>query len=319
VSSDAALDPAALRAALDELVVRGVEVWDAPAVALVRALLNKSEALSGVAQAHLLKRAAARFDTLAQDFGRARERADKTYAALARQGLDPAKRLDSALQYGRFDEVERAAKRHDQDRVAARRAIVDPWLERLRQEARSRGLSQPPPPMDDEAASDGAGAGDAKGDRAPSTAPERQTVTGLAAAIYQDAAADATARLVVAQARTELPEHAGRYHAASVAARALEALNELAPAYLRVQVARLEAIGSLQRWVAPPPPEKPSRAKGKAGKAAKAPAKKRPPKPRGKAASKGTPSDNAPGSEDTRAPQGGRGSPDAHHAVEAAE
>ncbi|MCA9574504.1 MAG: DUF2894 domain-containing protein [Sandaracinaceae bacterium] len=248
--SDAALDPAALRATLDELVVRGVEVWDAPGAALVRTLLTKAEGLTGVARAHLLKRANARLVGLTQDFERARERAGQTYAQLARQGLDPAKRLDGALQYGRFDEVERAARRYDETRIAARRAIVQPWLERLSQEAQARGLSQPPPPPDTEVG-------------LPSPSPERETVTGLAAAIYQDAAADATARLVVAQARTELPEHAGRYHAPSVAARALEALDQLAPAYLRVQVARLEAIGALQRWVVPPPPEKPSRAKAK--------------------------------------------------------
>lgn len=272
MSDEPALDPVALRKALDELVVRGGEVWDAPAVALVRTLLSKSEALTGVARAHLLKRAAARFESLERDFGKARERADQTYAQLARQGLDPAKRLDGALQYGRFEEVARAAKRHDETRSAARRAIVEPWLERLSQEAQERGISQRPPPPDHD-------------DASVTMPPDRDTVTGLAAAIYQDAAADATARLVVAQARTELPATAGPYHAGTVAARALEALDELAPAYLRVQVARLEAIGSLQRWVVPPPPEKPSRAKaGKgAAKAApksktKAPRAKRPPK-----------------------------------------
>lgn len=263
------LDPSALRAALDDLVVRGAEVWDAPAVALVRTLLSKAETLDGVGRAHLLKRAATRFQGLTEAFTQARERADQTYALLARQGLDPAKRLDSALHYGRFDELARAAKRHDETRVAARQAIVQPWLERLSHEAHSRGLSQPPPPLED--------------NTGEPLLPEHETVTGLAAAIYQDAAADATARLVVAQATAELPAHAGRYHAPSVAARTLEALEALAPAYLRVQVARLEAIGTLQRWVIPPPPSKPERgAKPGQKPAAKAkatkPRAKRPPK-----------------------------------------
>ena len=229
------LDPSALRAALDDLVVRGAEVWDAPGVALVRTLLTKAETLSGVGRAHLLKRAATRFEALTEAFESARERADRTYALLARQGLDPAKRLDSARNYGRFDEVARAAKRHDATRVAAREAIVQPWLERLSHEAHSRGLSQPPPPLVDHGSDQPASPErETATGLSPSLYPH-ETVTGLAAAIYQDAAADATARLVVAQATAELPAHAGRYHAASVAARTLEALDTLAPAYLRAR------------------------------------------------------------------------------------
>lgn len=304
MSEDAALDPAALRATLDELVVRGAEVWDAPAVALVRTLLTKAESLPGVARAHLLKRAATRLQILSGEFDKARARAGRTYAQLARQGLDPAKRLDGALQYGRFEEVERAKKRHDEARVAARRAIVQPWLERLSQEAQARGLSQPPPALSEDTAS-------------PGVAPERDTVTGLAAAIYQDAAADASARLAVAQARTELPENAGRYHAPSVAARALEALDALAPAYLRVQVARLEAIGNLQRWVVPPPPDKPGRAK-----AAK-PKKKPAPKARKSRATKKATKPDEPARDDPRRPpteaDESLASLEAHDTVEAAE
>lgn len=285
------LDPSALRAALDDLVVRGAEVWDAPAVALVRTLLLKAETLDGMGRAHLLKRAATRFQALTESFTQARERADQTYALLARQGLDPSKRLDSARQYGRFDELARAAKRHDETRVAARQAIVQPWLERLSHEAHSRGLSQPPPPLEDNAGE--------------LVLPEHETVTGLAAAIYQDAAADATARLVVAQATAELPAHAGRYHAPSVAARTLEALDALAPAYLRVQVARLEAIGTLQRWVIPPPPSKPERG-AKAG--AKPAAKPRASKARAKRGAK-----PGPASETGGEPEG------SHDSAEAAE
>lgn len=282
MTSTPELDPGALRAALDDLVVRGAEVWDAPAVALVRTLLSKADGLEGLGREHLLKRAAARFEALTESFTKARERADQTYAQLARQGLDPAKRLDSALHYGRFDEVARAAKRHDETRVAARQAIVQPWLERLSHEAQARGLSQPPPPL-------------AEGG-AEVVLPERETVTGLAAAIYQDAAADATARLVVAQATAELPAHAGRYHAPSVAARTLEALDALAPAYLRVQVARLEAIGTLQRWVTPPPPSKPAR-----GKPTKKPAPK--PKAAKPRAERPTKRGQKPGAHDTERPQ----------------
>ena len=56
--------------------------------------------------------------------------------------------------------------------------------------------------------------------------------------------------------RQRPPEVAGRYHAPAVAARALTTLEDLAPAYLRVQVARLEALGTLTRWlpVEPAPP-----------------------------------------------------------------
>lgn len=252
------LDPSALRAALDDLVVRGAEVWDAPAVALVRTLLTKAETLDGVGRAHLLKRASTRFEALAEEFERARARADQTYAQLVQKGLDPNKRLDSARQYGRFDELARAAKRHDETRVASRQAIVRPWLERLSHEAHKRGLSQPPPPLEASGEPLVASEHETATGLSASIYPH-ETVTGLAAAIYQDAAADATARLVVAQATAELPAHAGRYHAPSVAARTLEALDALAPAYLRVQVARLEAIGALQRGVMPPPPQKPAR------------------------------------------------------------
>ena len=45
------LDPSALRAALDDLVVRGAEVWDAPGVALVRTLIDEFPTLE--AQLHV--------------------------------------------------------------------------------------------------------------------------------------------------------------------------------------------------------------------------------------------------------------------------
>ncbi len=343
--SEATRKATALRAALDDLVVRGAEVWDAPAVALVRTLLAKAEALGGTASEHLLKRAEARLEKLKSGFEDARERADQTYAQLARLGLDPAKRLDHALQYGRFEEVARAAKRHSEARTLARQAVVQPWLERLSLEARSRGLSEAPPAPHVSHAAGAAGAtgaaqgsegatsalhGDApqasntppltgaQGASSAGTLPSPDgsgrtlpgaagTLTGypapklspldLAAAIYRDAAADASTRMVIAQATSDLPQHAGRYHAPSVAARALEALDELAPAYLRVQVARLEAIGALERWVIPPPPKKPARAsKKKPKKAAKASKKrvsKKPaaPKATGKKAPKSKPTD----------------------------
>ena len=68
----------------------------------------------------------------------------------------------------------------------------------------------------------------------------------LATAIYRDAAADTSARNVVARAKASLPPSAGRYHAPTVAAHTLEALAACAPGYLRVQVARLEAVGALE-------------------------------------------------------------------------
>lgn len=271
---------------LDALVSQGAERWDAPAVALVRTLLRRAAELGEPAESRLVCRAEQRLNVLQEEFAVAKSEAGAAHDALVAGGIPRATRRVSqaALEHGRFETIQRLRKKHPVERLALRakhQAPMRSWMQRIEAEAHRRGLSEPPEhtvvglsapsmasPSGDDARSrsapmvrlDGQGIppqatvpdmGSADASTRPHAGDAYDLDDGpsaltLASAIYRDAAADTSARLVVARAKASLPPSAGRYHAPTVAAHTLEALAAFAPGYLRVQVARLEAIGALE-------------------------------------------------------------------------
>lgn len=193
-------------------------------------LLDRAASLGGPATEHLLHRAELALGQLQDQHAVARQRAERAVARLAANELDPHGWAQRALDRGDLSTVHRLSRRLPQTSIRLRDQVRKHWEAALDAEVEKRGLSCP---------------GTLE---APSPAAIHRAATlDKAIALYRDAMAAATAELAVARAVKAIPPQAGRYHAGSVATRALRAMQGVPP-YLRAQLARTEMLGLLQGY-----------------------------------------------------------------------
>lgn len=208
----------------------GLPGLDAVGVAHVERLLERAAGLSGSARERLIARAVAYLETLEVRKDVARRRAEGEVERLERLELDPHGRARAALERGDLLSIRRMARRLPQTEVRLRDKVRKQWEVALDAEVEKRGLSSP-------GLIDAPSPGDL----------ERAATLDKAVALYRDAMAAAAAELAIARAVQTLPVEAGRYHAGSVATRALQAMQDAQP-YLRAQLARLETLSLLKEY-----------------------------------------------------------------------
>lgn len=210
--------PAELEQRLSTLAQAGAAAWDEPGVQLVRRLLCRAQQADAALGGYLLGRAAQHLNRLANAFEASRAEAQAELSHLVQLGVADRARLQAKLDEGALGEVRRLARRH---RGGPRRTDPSGPARQLDLEARAtaRGITSP-------------------GTLAPPSAEL------LAATLYRDALAGASASLAVARAAASVADDAGHYNPERVASRALEVLSEH-PAYLRAQLARLEVVSLL--------------------------------------------------------------------------
>lgn len=173
--------------------------------------------------------------------------ADAQTTALARAerlqylGILSPSEAEQALVEGRWLRVGQLARRFPEQEPRLREQLGARWQAALDSEATKRGLVTP------EADSSTAGTSTPTSTGA--------TANHLAAALYQDAADAVQAAMTIARAVDDLPEEAGRYHAPTVAARALQAMQGV-PVYLKAQLNRLATLSVLESYYQPPPEDK---------------------------------------------------------------
>jgi hypothetical protein len=215
---------------LDEL---GVRAFDAPAFSMIEALLSRAESMPDAAGERLRVRAAERLRDLETRFAKARDTARAQVARLQKLGVDPDGRLLRALEKGELRRVSRAAARYHGEELHPGRSesarVKERLTERLGARFAERARSSAPPSS---AMSDA------------TTLAKRSDVDLLAISelLYKRRFDRASARTTVTREMDALPDEAGVYHAASIAARALARLEELSPSYLRARLAHLAAL-----------------------------------------------------------------------------
>ena len=207
-----------LRGRLAAAADRGIAAFDRPRLRFVERLLERAERGPEVARERLLARAGERFDALEEDFERHRRSAAEELERLEAIGADAAGLARAAFERHAFREVRRRARRHPEQAPRVSRALGDAHARRLH-----RQLSE----------------------RAPieaAHAPEEGELLEVAQALYRERSADAVAQRTLADARRALPEEAGPYHALTVAARALGALEQADRSLLRAWIHRLRDL-----------------------------------------------------------------------------
>ena len=233
--SDLAALVSALRAA-------GGEVFDPLGFGFVESLVARAEALGGGARARLLDRARTRIDALDAALREARATAGQELGALAAEGGLIAPELDEALARGDVTWVRREARRAHRLLVQGRRRVQVPWLTRLQGEALARGTR-----VSDEVAHglEGVGRVDGSVERG-SHGSAVAAGTALSRTLFRESVESARAAVAVARAVDNVPDAAGPYNGQVLAARALAALADLAPEYLRVIIAAADDLAALE-------------------------------------------------------------------------
>lgn len=208
--------------ALRERLVRGADqglaAFDRPRVRFVERLLERAQAGPEAATERLLARATARLDALEADFERHREAAEGELERLESVGADRAGLARAAFERHAFREVRRQARRHPERAPRAARSLGAAHARRLHQQLSERA------PIE------------------AAHAPVEGELLEVAQALYRERSADAVAQRTLADARRSLPEEAGPYHALTVAARALGALEQADRSLLRAWIHRLRDL-----------------------------------------------------------------------------
>lgn len=248
-TSDPPAAPASPEARLARLRADGADHFDPPAYYCVEALLSRARALGGGAAARLEARAAARLDLLEEALRRARADAEGHLRALTVAGGDVDPALRAALRRGDLAAVRRGARRGLRELLAARRKTAVPWLARLRGEAAAREIRLPPE------IERGLAELGCDGDLVERHAHHRARAlsNALSAALFRESVGTARAALAVARAADNIPEDAGPYNAHALAARALQAVERVSPAYLRALFEGLDDLAALEAALAPEP------------------------------------------------------------------
>lgn len=237
-------DPAALVGALREA---GAEVFDPPGFAFVTALLARAEALPGAARDRVRDRARQRIALLDAALRAARADVERAIGALVEEGGEVPAAVGAALARGEIDWARREIRRARRALIERRREIALPWVARLRGEAEARGASLPDEiarDLDRLAARGGAVDRDDHG-RAVAVG------TAVSTALLAASAESVRAAIAVARAADNLPAAAGPYNGQVLAARALAAMADLAPDYVRAVVAAADDLADAEARIAP--------------------------------------------------------------------
>lgn len=226
-----------LAVAVRRLREGGVGAFDEAGLAFALSLAERGRALGGEAGRRLVERALERAGRLERAQQHARARAEAELGRLRAASIEPPPEIARAYAAGSYAEAARAAE------ALLHRARRD---RRARGRAWRRAASTPPP--------------------AAMTVTEVRAVLEPRAAIvsdrlagYRESAEAARAELIVAQAIDGAPKQAGPYNPHAVAARALVALADLSPTYLRAYLATLSDLGRLEA-ISQPSGAKPRRA-----------------------------------------------------------
>lgn len=230
VEPDAGPVPCALSQMRQALQEPELAAFDRVGVSHIEGLLGRAQPLTGPARERLLQRGQAALEHLQARRRAALERAERAVERLEEFELDPHGHARQALKRHDLAAVQRLSRRFPQTSVRQRDRVRKRWEAALDAEVEKRGLSCP---------------GTIE---APSAAAIHRAATlEKAIALYRDAMAAAAAELAVARAIKSMPLEAGRYHAGSVATRALRQMQAVPP-YLRAQLARVEMLGLLHGY-----------------------------------------------------------------------
>lgn len=204
---------------LSELHAEGAAVYDGPGLRFIEALLERAHGLDGAVAERLEARAAARLSAFEAQMRAARAESEATLATLTAADADPDGAFAAAHASGDFKRVAREAS------GALRRVrAADPLLRlaRLAAQAEAHGLIMPDAPEDAALAAD-----------------------QIAHALFRHAADQVRGTLTVARAVDRLPAEAGPYNPEALTARALAAMQALAPGWMRARLAALEDLAVL--------------------------------------------------------------------------
>ena len=222
------LQVAELELRITALGHEGAEAIDPVGMLHAKKLLQRAQMLPQGAQHILLTRLSEYLERLQAGIVLEHEQAQQHAARLRELGFLPPPHARALLSEGKYQRLRQLARRYPDEASPLRKNLRASWRAGLDAEVEKRGLSSPgtlDAPIDDEL--------------------QAQDLGELASALYRDAATSALAALTIAKAIDSLPEDAGRYHAASVATRALQTM-QAAPGYLKAQLERLECLAAMQ-------------------------------------------------------------------------
>jgi len=225
----------------------GAEAFDPAGYGFVAALLARAEALPGGAREKIRERARQRIELLEGALGVARAEAQREMCALREAGADVPPDLVEALARGEIPRVRRELRRARRELARDRADVAVPWVARLRGEAEARGAQLP----DDVArALDHLAARGGVVERAAHTGAVALR-SAVSSALLSASAESVRATIAVARATDNLPDAAGPYNGQVLAARALSAMAELSPAYVRAVVAAADDLAAVSLRLAP--------------------------------------------------------------------
>ena len=218
-----------LEARLGALAEQGGSTFDAPGARMIASLLSRSNALPSGAARQLRARAELRLTELERRFREARDQGAFEAERLSRLGFADADKLAVGLQSGRLDPLRRASLRPGSEARGELKRSIERFAARVHA-PRQRGTA---------------------------------ALLHAATRSYHRRYEAAVVHTTVARELDSLPELAGRYHADSIAARALARLEELSPAYLRARLSHLSTLDAVQSFVEldPAPVSRPRRRK----------------------------------------------------------
>lgn len=248
---------------LQALREAGAEQFDPVGLDHAERLMQRAMDLTGGAATRLASRANKYLAGYEIRFNEAHVRARAHARRLEQFSLLPSGKPAHLLNSGNFPRLQQLARRNPERSLRLRQELQQGWHEALDAEAEKRGLTSPG--MIDAPSLDACAEDD------PDTPDVSETIE-IALALYRDAASATHAALSIAKAVDALPVEAGRYHATTVATRALQAMQN-APQYLHAQLQRLEVLALLEQFGASALAEHNTK-----GKKKKSPGKKRAPR-----------------------------------------
>jgi len=243
------MSPEGLRERLGRLQKEGISHFDAIGMSFIEALLSRAETAGGGAGERLFARVEERLDRIEAAFVAAREQAARALAEFEEAGGEVPSELEQALARGEFDIVRQSARRRLNELVRGRARIRIPYLPRLAREALERDIK----PIEDLAQSLAAMAGEDGLIERRQLGRALLFSSALSRALLRESLERARAPLALARAADNVPEAAGPYNPQALAARALAAVSELSPSYLRAFVAMLDDLAALDAAAEPAP------------------------------------------------------------------
>ncbi len=243
---------------LERLRVAGAANFDPAAFRYLEVILGRAGEMDRSVRGVLVERARPRLEALEQALDNARREASGVLQTASASGLDVEGDVVRMEQQGDIHQALRVAKRLVRALERERKTASFPWLGRMAERARRRGVRLPPraetPMQGIEPAT------------LEQPLPHSQAIrlsAVLSRALFRKSADDAKALLAVARASDGLPEECGPYNSRVLAARTLRVMADISPSYLRAYVGLLEDLAFLQKLPEPKKPKRRARSKRK--------------------------------------------------------